>query len=624
MGRRSLLETAATEILDLMSAPAILVHGTKRIIVACNHAAHPDVGQSENAPVSVEFVNIDPARSTSADCTITRHNGTLIVTGGTGPNHSYRLLRLNRHLALLYCPSVQRPAARNATTTAANIDYIADAATGGFYHVSYIHSLADGKRKFSSYVNLEMLGIIDDLPPENGVAWRDVVSPGDLAAYDNAIDRCIRDSGDRSLSYSIRARNGREFLIDDYFGTITAENRWPVLVGSILSGEKLGAINATIQRQALAGRLVGSMIHDFRNLLAGIQNIVQWCVSESPRGSKVSQALQKTVTYTDLSNRLMTNTLRLLGGKEQANVKTTVDIGEMLLDLEELIRQIMSPAIEVLITVEPGLPSVCVIPSVFQDSILNLCINARDAMRACGNQLTIKCYYNDAVDNAGAPGSNVVVEVADNGCGLDSAIVTSIFNAYYSTKDDGTGLGLWMVKESVAAFGGTIAVESDVGKGAVFRITLPTSTDSAPRAATVESSGDSVAPEIRPFDYSASRTILLIEDEPLIRNGLITWLESFGFRLLCADDGAAGWELFEQNSDRIDLIIQDYVLPGKRGEELLTECAARRPDLPIIVISGFTEGKNPDWLLSKGAFAFLAKPFKIEKLAALLHDALDD
>jgi CheY-like chemotaxis protein len=205
--------------------------------------------------------------------------------------------------------------------------------------------------------------------------------------------------------------------------------------------------------------------------------------------------------------------------------------------------------------------------------------------------------------------------------------VKTVFDAFYSTKETGAGLGLWMVKEAVQSFDGRIDVQSKIGEGTAFEILFPVAEfdrsdisdmDTAPDEEELKE--DYVSPEL--FSLPNAMTVLYIEDDPLIRGSVSHWLEKLGFDLLVAEDGDQGLNLFMERQDDLSLIIQDLILPGIRGEVLLEEFVKVRPELPIIISSANPDKEEMEVLKEKGAKAILSKPFKIKELIEILKSLM--
>ena len=183
--------------------------------------------------------------------------------------------------------------------------------------------------------------------------WRRMVFGEDLARYEKAVADALRSPKPQEIRYRLQRSDGKLIPVVDYFGRIESEGSWPVLAGCIRD-ESANIRIQQVERHALVGSLVSGMIHDFKNLLAGMQNIIEWCLSQLPPEDNAYQALTKTIAYTDQANRLITSTLRLISGKESHTIEK-INVAEIVGDLEELIRHIISETITIEINVEGDL-----------------------------------------------------------------------------------------------------------------------------------------------------------------------------------------------------------------------------------------------------------------------------
>jgi two-component system cell cycle sensor histidine kinase/response regulator CckA len=326
--------------------------------------------------------------------------------------------------------------------------------------------------------------------------------------------------------------------------------------------------------------------------------------------------LDKTVDYLEQANALMGGLLKLNENKETES-PVVIKLDNLVKDFEMLVKHICSAAIKVEVNIEPKLKSIKAHACEIQEIFLNLCVNARNAMESQGDQLTVNL-RNVVRDDK----DFVCLSVRDNGCGIGEDKLGRIFDAYYtSSLGKGTGLGLWMVWKKIQELDGTIEVKSKLGVGTTFHIYIP----------ACETSEIVSAPEhlekkktVKPqkISFKEGTTILFIEDEPLIHNSVSRWLESLGFNVLAAEDGNTAYDLFCQHEEKIDLILQDWILPGLKGEELLERFSKSQYDMPIIVMSAFSGAIDNSGILSMGASAYLPKPFKINQLIELLKQFL--
>lgn len=493
------------------------------------------------------------------------------------------------------------------------------------FHFTYMHNVGKGTWTYSDPAPLYAGALIDGGQDVKTLDWRQLILKEDLPLYENTVAAAVRHGGNHEIHYRVKTTNGDAVEVCDYCGSANPDGGWPILIGSVVLSPKERQNIQDAERQALVGRLIGGMVHDFKNLLTGIQNILEWCVARSVDNPEVNDALKETISYTERAAELINGTLRVSAGKRHNRIEK-VHIADIIRDLESLIRRILPASTFLNIAVDNALPPMYGRRDLLQDMLLNLCVNAREAMALKGDRLDIEAYETTTTDQHGHDQQFVSLKVSDNGCGMSKSQLKAIFDAFYSTKDTGAGLGLWMVTEAVKAFDGDVEVRSELNEGSSFTIHFPvverTLTPIEP-APTQRESTFSETPSIASHVFPGERTVLFIEDEPLIKSGVSSWLESWGFNLLSVEDGAKGLELFNQHHDDIDVVIQDFFLPGIKGDELLKSFQAKRPELPVIVTSANQDEERVNHMKELGAYAFLRKPFRMQDLFKLLYEILE-
>jgi two-component system cell cycle sensor histidine kinase/response regulator CckA len=275
----------------------------------------------------------------------------------------------------------------------------------------------------------------------------------------------------------------------------------------------------------------------------------------------------------------------------------------------------------------------------FEQVIVNLAVNARDAMPGGGN-LTVRTKNVAAAECAGynnrelTPADYVLVEIEDSGTGIEPDVMKKIFEPFFTTKEvgKGTGLGLSMVYGIVKQTGGFIFCDSEVGKGTTFRIFLPRHVASAAPAEATQPGADGKvesAPAAAPKaveasrDLSGSATVLLVEDEDAVRMGGMRALKSRGYTVHEASSGAEALEVYKSLDGKIDIVVSDVVMPEMDGPTLLGELRKVRPDIKFIFVSGYAEDAFAKNLPADAQFGFLPKPFSLKQLATVVKEMLD-
>ncbi|WP_238147257.1 PAS domain-containing protein [Rhizorhabdus dicambivorans] len=367
------------------------------------------------------------------------------------------------------------------------------------------------------------------------------------------------------------------------------------------------------QKMEAVGQLTGGLAHDFNNLLAGISGAYEMIGVRLAQG-RSAEIEKYLIAGQGAARRAASLTHRLLAfARRQTLAPTPTVINRLLPDLVELVRRTVGPGIQVETIAAAGLWLSLVDANQLENAILNLCINARDAMPD-GGRITIET-GNKWMDERTArerglePGQYVTVCVSDTGTGIDRDILDRVFDPFFTTKPigEGTGLGLSMVYGFARQSNGHVRIYSEVGHGTMVCIYLP------------RHFGEAEEREGRPSGPStqahAGETVLVIDDEPTVRMLVADALGDLGYACLEAEDGKAGLKLLE-STDRVDLLITDVGLPGGLNGRQVAEAARKlRPGLKILFITGYAENAVLNHGHVEHGMAVLTKPFAIEDLA---------
>ncbi|MCM8534731.1 MAG: response regulator [Lentisphaeraceae bacterium] len=481
--------------------------------------------------------------------------------------------------------------------------------------LSYNLSPVSGELHFSSE---DIFGELEIDVPLNTSQWQKNINDKDQKKYDTYLDQLTNSKGAKSEKYRITLPCGENILVQDRAGLIEQKDRWPIISGTISEVALEQEQMEHIEKLSLMGNLSAGLIHDFKNLMGGVQNIIEWCILESNPQPSVSSALAKTIDYLDQANALMVGLLKLNENAENES-PVAIRLDKLVKDFEMLLKHICSAAIRVELKIDSNLKPIMAHACDMQEIFLNLCVNSRNAMEAEGDSLIVDLRN---VVKDGKP--FVCMSIIDNGCGIPDEKLGRIFDAYYTSSGKGTGLGLWMVRKKVREMQGDVEVKSKVGVGTTFTVTIPASeiVDSRTRSQSVDKEDLSATTIASKTSFTGGETILFVEDEPLIHSSVCQWLESLGLNVLAAQDGNTALKLFEENEHKIDLILQDWILPGVKGEDLLAKFSASENEMPIIVMSAYSGAIDNSGILSMGASSYLPKPFKINQLIDLLKDYL--
>ena len=374
------------------------------------------------------------------------------------------------------------------------------------------------------------------------------------------------------------------------------------------------------QKMEAVGQLAGGIAHDFNNLLTAIRGFTELVRSDLPEGDAHRADLDQVVLAADRATELARQLLAF--SRRQVLQPRVVDPAGIVDGISPMLRRLLGEHIEFVTHAVPGLGLIRVDPSQLEQVILNLALNARDAMPD-GGQLTIET-VNVELDAAYAsthaevtPGPFMLLAVSDTGTGMAPETQDHAFEPFFTTKGPGkgTGMGLATVFGIVKQSGGSIYLYSEPGEGTTVRIYLPR-VDEAPAPA----SGEPV--EVRPAP-SGTETILLVEDEPAVRAFAERALAEQGYTVLSAADAPAALALAAAHAGSIELLVTDVVMPGLQGHQLAERLAAERPDLRVLYVSGFTENSVIHHGVLGADISFLPKPFSAEALGRAVRQTVD-
>jgi PAS domain S-box-containing protein len=374
-----------------------------------------------------------------------------------------------------------------------------------------------------------------------------------------------------------------------------------------------------VQKMEAIGRLAGGVAHDFNNLLTIILGYSELMLG---RLEPADTRRDLIVQIKNAGDRAASLTRQLLAfSRQQVLAPKVLDLNVVVTETEKMLRRLIGEDITLTTVLDPTLGQVKADPGQIEQVIMNLAVNARDAMPEGGN-LTIET-GNVELDEAYAKvhpearaGNYVMLAVSDTGCGMDEAIKARIFEPFFTTKEagKGTGLGLATVYGIVNQSGGSIYVYSELGRGTTFKIYLP----------LVEAKKPSAGPQTSPSKIpSGKETLLLVEDEGAVRAMTRHILETCGYRILEASHGAEAIQTCEQSQDPIHLLVTDVVMPGIGGRQLAETLRSKHPELKVLYLSGYTDDAVVRHGVLEAGTNFLQKPFTPSSLAQKVREVLD-
>ena len=366
------------------------------------------------------------------------------------------------------------------------------------------------------------------------------------------------------------------------------------------------------------GQLAGGIAHDFNNMLGGILSAAELLQRHLPENDDRNRRMVSLINKSALRAAELTSQL-LSFSRQNKSLSTSFDLRQIIHDAVALLERTINKQIEIKTTMlDTEIPIICD-PAQLQSAILNIGINAGDAMGGKGN-LTIKTEaveldsaYCQAIHFDIQPGPYVELSIQDSGHGIALETQKHIFEPFYTTKEQGkgTGLGLAAVYGTICTHKGAIAVYSEPGQGTIFRIFLPLS-DSIFVPATKRA----VAP------LQGSGYILVIDDEEVIRTSAKITLEDMGYEVALASDGEKGVAAFEAEHDRINLVILDMIMPKLGGIDTFRALRKIDPEARIIIASGFSKGDSINTLKQEGLLGFISKPYRRTELEQLLAEVM--
>jgi two-component system, cell cycle sensor histidine kinase and response regulator CckA len=373
------------------------------------------------------------------------------------------------------------------------------------------------------------------------------------------------------------------------------------------------------QKLESLGRLAGGVAHDFNNLVTVISGNVSLALDQLDASNPLYELLMEikeaSVRTTGLTNQL------LAFGRKQMIEPRVIELTELLAGLEKLLKRLIGEEIQMVWQLDPTCGRVKADPSQIEQVIVNLVINARDAMPDGGRliietgRIELDSSYADAHPGVKA-GLHVMMAVSDSGCGMTAEEISCIFEPFYTTKknEGGSGLGLATSFGTVQQHGGSVEVYSEVGSGSTFKVYLP----------LVDEPAESVAKPASKFaETEGSETILLVEDETLVRTVALRILQKKGYTVYAAADGVSAMELIEKKSLTIDMLLTDVIMPNMNGRELADKLLARWPGLNVLFTSGYTENVIAHRGVLDDNINFISKPYSPLSLAVKVREILD-
>ncbi|HEX2215082.1 MAG TPA: response regulator [Xanthobacteraceae bacterium] len=447
-----------------------------------------------------------------------------------------------------------------------------------------------------------------------GAVGRAADGQGDIPPFDVA----LAGEGNRSARFFVAAVEGEDSQGEGAIIYAVETTAQRALESQFAQSQKMQAV----------GQLAGGIAHDFNNVLSAIMMATDFLLNAH---RPTDPSFQDIMQIKQNANRAASLVRQLLAFSRRQTLRPQVlDLGEVLSDLTMLLRRLIGEKVTLDVVHGRDLWPIKVDISQFEQVVVNLAVNARDAMPD-GGKLTMRTTNVPAdacaryPDKALPAADYVLIEVSDTGTGISPDIVDKIFEPFFSTKEvgKGTGLGLSTVYGIIKQTDGFIFLDSEVGRGTTFRIFLPRYTGTIEAAAEPALAAPAPVEPSRPADLTGRGTILLVEDEEGLRGLNARGLASRGYTVLEAANGLEAIQVLEERAGEVDIVVSDVVMPEMDGPTLLKEMRARNPDLKMIFVSGYAEDAFEKNLPEGGQFVFLPKPFTLKQLVATVKETMD-
>lgn len=370
------------------------------------------------------------------------------------------------------------------------------------------------------------------------------------------------------------------------------------------------------QKMEVVGQLTGGIAHDFNNLLMVITGYSELLIQrQEDKGQTPDRFL---VAIDQAAQRAASLTRRLLAfSRRQIVQPASHELTEVVKEVDEMLRYLLGERIELEVQLDSGFCWVKVDPGQIEQIVVNLAVNARDAMPD-GGCLRVETSRVDLEPAAAAaldlePRAYAMLSVSDTGCGMDEKTLGQIFEPFFTTKKAGrgTGLGLSTVSAILDQIGGRIVVESTLGEGTTFKTYLPILQE-------IDESDEAGARE-QQVSLAGSETLLLVEDDEPVRSVIATMLEGKGYRVLSARNSRDARRILESDHQEVHLLLTDVIMPGLTGPELAQQARQTRPKIEVLFMSGYSEGSDG---LGETQFALIEKPFSADRLLHKLREVL--
>ncbi|HET7544303.1 MAG TPA: PAS domain-containing protein [Polyangiaceae bacterium] len=440
-------------------------------------------------------------------------------------------------------------------------------------------------------------------------AYLALVHPDDRARAHQNVEACLRgETAELSFEHRVLGSDGTLRWVE-HRGRAFRDNegRTRRMAGTSTDTTRRHELEEQLlhsQRMEATGRLAGGIAHDFNNLLTVIMSYSELGRFALEPSHAAFEALEQ-INVAAQRAAALTRQLLIFARKEVVDPKV-IDVNQLVESVAKLLRRVVGEDVILTIELYPGRAPVMIDPVQCEQLLMNLAVNARDAMPS-GGSLEIRTALE---------ATSVLMSVRDTGMGMPDSVQRRVFEPFFTTKDagKGTGLGLSTCLAIVRNAGGAISIESEVGKGTAFHISLPRANADA----------DADARERASQMPRGDETVLLIEDDAVVRQLTARILRGQGYKVLVATQADEALELAADHNTRIDLFLSDVVMPGESGPSVIERLSAVRPSTKVLFVSGYPGDDISRRGVDEASFRFLAKPYSSEQLAQRVRQVLDD
>lgn len=612
-----------SEILDALPEPSAVLSGDGRVLRA-NAAWSEAFGSSRRFPKTAEAGGLYTALTAAKRGEV--GSAQLLADGGerpaavTGFGERRFLIRAGHAPAAATAPILRAETSniRPAEMTEPIVAAIAASFDGFAAAAPFGAAALDGADPLDSVITEAntALEVMTGGRAKPGVRLRDLLDPASVSDAHARLQ--AKRGGPVEVKLALDPPRPAHLYVAGGEGTLLA------YLVDVSEQKQLELQLAQVQKMQAIGQLAGGVAHDFNNLLTAIQLRLDELLHRHPVGDPSYEGLneirQTATRAADLVRKL------LAFSRKQTVQRETLDVGELVTGFEVLLRRLLREDTQLEVKHGRNMPFVRADKSQLETAVMNLAVNARDAMRGAGRSgvvtiTTDRCTSEDArrLGYIDAPaGEYAMIEVADTGPGIPPELEAKIFEPFFTTKPvgEGTGLGLATVYGIVKQADGWIALDNKPGKGAAFRIFLPVYHPPAQAAAAPAEK----KPAAR--DLSGAGRILFVEDEDAVRGVAARLLRARGYEVIEAGDGEEALALAEEHTGTIDLLISDVIMPGLDGPTMLKKARPYLGDVPVMFISGYAEAEFSDLLEGETGVSFLPKPIDIKTLAERVKQQL--